>query len=182
LAEADVNLLRFDNETGEGIIGFDPWRTSGPQYEADHNLWYAALTVGGKRIFQYGCPCGTCGITFKKVASPADRVSDAEAADLLGALDHVLSEFALKRLARILPKGTYYLAVIEAPVRLVIPGARDDYFATGVVRLFGLEPLPNTRGLKTQERPTIGLELIMNWQSRTQEERFRLFAIAIRQG
>jgi len=140
LAEADVNLVRFDNATGEGIIGFDPWRTSGPEYEADHNLWYAALTVSGKRIFQYGCPCGTCGITFKKVASSANRVSDAEAADLLGALDHVPSQFALRRLARILPKGTYHLAVIETPVRLVTPGARDDYFATDVVRLFGLEP------------------------------------------
>jgi hypothetical protein len=53
-------LLRFDNTSGEGIIGFDRWRTSGPEYEADHNLWYAALTVNGKRIFHYGCPCGTC--------------------------------------------------------------------------------------------------------------------------
>jgi hypothetical protein len=26
-------LLRFDNTTGEGIIGFDRWRTSGPEYE-----------------------------------------------------------------------------------------------------------------------------------------------------
>jgi len=140
LAETDVSLLRFDNATGEGIIGFDPWRTSGPEYEADHNLWYAALTVSGKRIFQYGCPCGTCGITFKKVASPADRVSEAEAVNLLGELDHVPSEFALGRLARILPQGTYHLRVIEAPVRLVMPGAPDDYFATEVVRLFGLEP------------------------------------------
>jgi len=95
LAEADVSLLRFDNATGVGIIGFDPWRTSGPEYEADHNPWYAALTVSGERIFQYGCPCGTCGITFNKVAAPAGRVSDAEAVDLLGALDYFPSEFAL---------------------------------------------------------------------------------------
>ncbi|MGH7780739.1 MAG: hypothetical protein ACREQR_13020 [Candidatus Binataceae bacterium] len=135
-----MRLQHFDNVTGEGIIGFDPWRTSGPEYEADHNLWYAALTVNGRRVFQYGCPCGTCGITFKKVASAVDRVSDAEAAGLLGALDHVPSESALRRLARILPKGAYHLAVIGAPVRLVIPGAPDDYFATDVVRLFGLEP------------------------------------------
>ncbi len=134
-----MKLIRFDNATGEGIIGFDPWRTSGPEYEANPDLWYAALTVSGKRIFQYGCPCGTCGITFKKIASPANRVSDAEAADLLGALDHVPSEFALRRLARILPRGTYHLAVIETLVRLVAPGAPDDYFATDVVRLFGLE-------------------------------------------
>ena len=133
-------MERFDNVSGEGIIGFDPWRTSGPEYQADNNLWYAALTVNGKRIFQYGSPCGTCGITFKKVASPSDRVSDAEAAELLGELDHVPSDFALRRLARILPRGTYHLAVIEAPVRPVMPGRPEDYFATEVVRLFGLEP------------------------------------------
>jgi hypothetical protein len=140
LEEAAVRLSRFDNVTGEGIVGFDPWRTSGPEYEADHSLWYAALTVNGKRIFQYGCPCGTCGIYFKKVAAPADRVSDAEAANLLGALDHVPSDFTLKRLARILPKGGYHLAIIEAPLKHVTPGSPNDYFATDVVSLFGLEP------------------------------------------
>ena len=134
-----MRLLRFDNAAGEGIIGFDPCRTSGPEYEADNNLWYAALTVNGKRVFQYGCPCGTCGITFKKIASPDNRVSDAEAVDQLGELDHIPSEFALRRLARILPQGAYHPAVIESPVRLVAPGASDDYFATDVIRLFGLE-------------------------------------------
>ena len=39
---ADVSLIRFDNTTGEGIVGFAPWRTSGPEYEADHDLWYAS--------------------------------------------------------------------------------------------------------------------------------------------
>jgi hypothetical protein len=133
-------LLRFDNPTGEGIIGFDAPRPWGPEKDADPSLWYAAVTVNGERVFQYGCPCGTCGITFKKVASQTDRVSDAEAVDLLGELDHVPSEFALRRLARILPQGTYHMAVIEEPVRLIMPGAPDDYFAREVVRLFGLEP------------------------------------------
>jgi hypothetical protein len=132
-------LLQFDNSTGQGIVGFDPWRTSGPEYNADSNLWYAGITLNGKRVFQYGSPCGTCGIVFKKISSPLDRVSDPEAVDLLGALDHVPSELALRRLARILSQGTYYLAIIEAPVRQVVPGAPDDYFANEVVHLFGLE-------------------------------------------
>lgn len=135
-----MGLRLFDNATGVGIVGFDPARPWGPEKEADPNLWYAALTVNGKRVFQYGCPCGTCGITFKKVASAADRVSDKEAVELLGQLDHLPSDFALRRLARILPQGIYRLVVIEAPVRLVVPGTRDDYFATEVVHLFGLEP------------------------------------------
>ena len=135
-----MTFLEFDNVTGEGIVGFDRSRTSGPEYKTDNNLWYAGVTVNGKRVFQYGSPCGTCGIVFKKISSPADRVSDAEAVDLLGELDHMPSEFALRRLARTLAPGTYYLAVVEARLRQIVPGTPDDYFANEVVRLFGLEP------------------------------------------
>jgi hypothetical protein len=134
-----MTLRHFNNETGEGIIGFEQSRTSGPEYDADSSRWYAGVTVNGTRVFQYGCPCGTCGITFKKIASPVDRVSDGESVELLGKLDRVPSESALRRLARILPQGEYYPAVIEAQVRAVAPGTPDDYFATEVVRLFGLE-------------------------------------------
>jgi hypothetical protein len=83
---------------------------------------------------------GPAAVTFKKVANIADRVSDAEAVNLLGQLEHFPSEFALRRLARILPQGSYHLAMIEAPVRLVEPGTPEDYFATEVVHLFGLDP------------------------------------------
>jgi hypothetical protein len=135
-----VNFIRFENSTGEGLIGFEEARTSGPEVSADSNRWYAGLTVGGNRIFQYGSPCGTCGIIFEKVASPEERLSDAAAVRLLGQLDHLPSESVLRQLARVLAQGPYYVAVIETSVRLVSPGESDDYFASEVARLFGLEP------------------------------------------
>jgi hypothetical protein len=40
----------------------------------------------------------------------------------------------------VLERGLYHPTVLEGTVRLIEPGAPDDYFATDVVRLFGLEP------------------------------------------
>jgi hypothetical protein len=132
-------LIIFENKTGEGIIAFEPWRTHGPEYDQDHSRWYGHLTVAGQRVFEYGCPCGTCGIVFRKIGSITNRISDSEAISLLGTLDTVPSSAVLQRLARALEPGSYYLTVIEGTVLRVEPGTPDDYFATDVVRLFGLE-------------------------------------------
>ncbi len=134
-----MTLASFDNVTGEGLVSFEPWRVSGPDSD-DHTRWYCHLTVAGARVFEYGCPCGTCGITFRKVASPAHRVNDAEAFRALGNLKTVPPNEVLLKLARILEPGEYHPAVLEGAVRLVAPGAADDYFAHDVPRLFGLEP------------------------------------------
>jgi len=135
-----VELATFDNGTGEGIVSFEPSRTSGPEYDADHSRWYHHLLVAGQRVFEYGCPCGTCGIVFRKVGTSAHRVSDSEAFRLLGHLDFVPSNEILRRLARVLQPGFYHPAIVEGTVRLIEPGGPADYFASDVVRLCGLEP------------------------------------------
>jgi hypothetical protein len=135
-----MKFASFENDGGEGVVGFEPCRTSGPEYLANHSLWYHGLTVDGVRIFQYGCPCGTCGTIFKKIASPEQHVSDGEAVRLLGRLDEVPSNLTLTRLARVLPRGRYQSAIVEGFVRIALPGADNDYFAGDVVALFGLAP------------------------------------------
>ena len=135
-----VELATFDNETGEGVVSFEPSRTSGPEYDAYHLRWYHHVLVAGERVFEYGCPCGTCGIVFRKVGSPTHQVSDPEAYRLLGTLDSVPSDEVLRRLSRVLEPGSYHPAIVEGTVRLIEPGAPDDYFASDVVRLSGLEP------------------------------------------
>lgn len=134
-----MTLKSFNNSTGEGIVAFEPWG-SGSERDEDHARFYCHLLVAGRRVFEYGCPCGTCGITFRKVGSPAHRVSDAEAFRVLGNLETVPPVDTLLKLARILEPGAYYPVVLEGAVRLVEPGAADDYFASDVVRLFGFEP------------------------------------------
>jgi hypothetical protein len=133
-----MKLPVFDNVTGEAVVEFERSRTSGPEYEADNNCWYHQVRVRGERVFEYGCPCGTCGILFRKLRSVADRLSDTEGVELLGSLDAVPGDDVLRRLARVLAPGRYRPIVAEAPVRLVEPGTDDDYFANEVVQVFGL--------------------------------------------
>lgn len=133
-------LPTFDNETGEAVVSFEPSRTSGPEYDADHSRWYHHLLVAGERVFEFGCPCGTCGIVFRKVGASAHQVSDSEAFRLLGKLDFVPTDEVLRRLARVLQPGSYHPAILEGTVMLIEPGAPNDYFASDVVRLSGLEP------------------------------------------
>ena len=96
--------------------------------------------VNGERIYEYGCPCGTCGIVFRKIGSTVYRLDDSDIVDLLGALDTVPPPPILHRLARVLEPGLYHPIIIEGTVSQIQPEAANDYFATDVVRLFGLEP------------------------------------------
>lgn len=134
-----MNLTTLENKSGEGVVSFEPWAVQGPEYAQDNSRWYCHLTVGGQRIFEYGCPCGTCGIVFRKLKSAANRISDTEAVELLGSLDSIPSNDVLLRLARILKPGSYHPAITEGIVRRIEPGTKDDYFSNDVVRLFGLE-------------------------------------------
>jgi hypothetical protein len=119
-----MELATFDNDTGESVVSFDSWG------------WFTQLTIGSERVFEYGNPCGTCGIVFRKVGSVADRVSDAQAVQLLGELDALPPLDALRRLARVLQPGEYCPSIVAGTVKLIAPGAADDYFATDVFRLF----------------------------------------------
>lgn len=132
-----MGLNIFDNVTGQGVVSFEPWRVSGPEYQKDNSRWYCHMLIHGERVFEYGCPCGTCGILFRKIGSPADRVTDMESVTMLGALNTVPPNDILRRLGRVLEKSLYYPNVIQGRVRLVDPGSADDYFVTEVTRLFG---------------------------------------------
>ncbi len=123
----------FDNVSGEGVIAFGP---------VDRVLSHVSL--GGARIFEVGYDCGTCGTLFRKIASPANRIDDREAAAMLGALTEVPAPATLQRLARPLPRGRYRVAVLEGRVVLVHPGAPEDFFATEVARLHGKGTDPAT--------------------------------------
>jgi hypothetical protein len=135
-----TELALFENDTGEGVVSFEPWQTRGPDYDKDNSRWYCHLTIAGARVFEYGCPCGTCGIVFRKIGSVAHRLSDAQAVHLLGNLDEIPPHDALRSLARVLQPGLYCPSIVAGPVTFVEPGTSNDYFATDVVRLFGKEP------------------------------------------
>jgi len=157
----EINFPSFENINGEGIVSFGPSFeikqgevivSFGPSFENKQGEgiesfgpfgFYSYLLVNGERIFEYGSPCGTCGIVFRKVRSPKNQISDPEAVQLLGDLNEVPSDQTLQRLARVLEPGTYHPIVIEGTIQYIEPGSPNDYFATDVVQLFGLEPPEN---------------------------------------
>lgn len=164
----EINLRILENTSGEGVVSFEPWSVQGPEYAQDNSRWYCHLTVGGQRIFEYGCPCGTCGIVFRKLKSAANRISDAEAVELLGSLDAIPSDSVLLRLARILKPGAYYPVITEGTIRRIEPGAKEDYFANDVVRLFGLDA-PEYKEPSSPKTPyyRIGTDRALNRTGRT---------------
>lgn len=117
----------FNNTGGEALVGFEP-------HEAG---WHTVLTYGGRPVFLYGNPCGTCGFLYARVGSPSDRITDDEGVELLGDLETVPTDSALQKLARVLPRDTYYASVLETRVRRVEPGSPEDFFSHDMVRLFG---------------------------------------------
>ncbi len=124
-----MELAIFENDTGEGVVSF---QDSG---------FYTYLTVGGERVFEFGSPCGTCGIIFRKVGSVANRLSDPTAVQLLEDLGAIPPPDVLRRLARVLPPGVYFPSIVAGTVKLIAPGSSNDYFATDVARLFGRQDI-----------------------------------------
>lgn len=129
----------FQNDEGEGVVGFLPWVTHGPEWQDEPSRWYCHLTISGERIYRYGCPCGTCGVVFRNLSAIHDRVADPEAASLLGALQEMPPSGTLGRLAKVLPRGSYYPLILSGGVERVEPGSERDFFANDVMRLFGRE-------------------------------------------
>ncbi|HSG26458.1 MAG TPA: hypothetical protein VLA32_10110, partial [Anaerolineales bacterium] len=127
-----VDLPSFENINGEGIVSFQPSlfneNLNGEEVVSSQPVlfkdpgFYSYLLVNGEQIFEYGSPCGTCGIIFRKIGSQENRVSDPEAVQLLGDLNEVPSDKTLHRLARILEPGTYHPIVIEGNIQYIKPG------------------------------------------------------------
>lgn len=134
-----AQLFTFRNDEGEGVVGFLPWITHGPEWQTEPSRWYCHLTVSGERIYRYGCPCGTCGVVFRNLSAIHDRVADPEAVSLLGTLQKMPPVATLGRLAKVLPKGSYYPLILSGVVEHVKPGSERDLFSNDVMRLFGRE-------------------------------------------
>lgn len=96
------------------------------------------IEVDGVPAFEFGMPCGTCGVIFGKLGETS-TLSDAEAVDLLGSLDDVPDEAKLRRLAAPLGAGTWEARIFEGVPRLVEPGGPGDFFVEEYGPLHGLE-------------------------------------------
>lgn len=101
------------------------------------SAFYSRLLVGGREIYEFAAPCGTCGLLFDRLGDSDSPLTDGEAAELLGDLDGVPGQASLERLSAPLPRGDYEALVIEGAADLALPHAASDFFVEHAGRLFG---------------------------------------------
>ena len=58
-------LASFENESGEGVVSFEPSRWNTPQSDEEGSSWYCHLTVAGERVFEY-VRCDHAGALSRK--------------------------------------------------------------------------------------------------------------------
>ncbi|MCZ4497403.1 MAG: hypothetical protein JWM25_1988 [Thermoleophilia bacterium] len=95
------------------------------------------ILFDGNPTYEFGNPCGTCGVTFDKVTDVDFRLDDELAASLLGTLNRLPADVDLLRLGRVLQSGKWDVGVFEGIPRLIEPGAEGDFFVEEVTPLHG---------------------------------------------
>lgn len=99
--------------------------------------FYGHVSIAGESIWEFGAPCGTCGVLFSKLAKTDQRLSDAQAQMIMGDLSTLPDDAHLKALGALLESGEYAVEVFEGVPTLVTPGADEDFFVTDYARLHG---------------------------------------------
>jgi len=123
--------VRFESENTDPVV------TIGDSH------WAKVLNVATVPIFEFGPSCGTCGVLFRRVEEPGARVSDAEAAVMLGDLAEVPRQSVLEKLARLLPSGGYEVGVFSGVPSFVAPGSAEQFWLSHTVKLHGDNGLPD---------------------------------------
>lgn len=102
-------------------------------------VWNRYISIEGKKAYEIGNVCGTCGFYFERMEG-ANR--SVHASDAIGALNRGLStidETAVGTLKAIVPNGSY--VVVLGAVRPVLckPGDETDYFSHEQVDSWGID-------------------------------------------
>jgi hypothetical protein len=107
------------------VVGTDPRVRFVPWSETK---FLARLRIDGTDAAELIAPCGTCGVTFRRLGTDVASMNDSDAATLLNALPTAADHESLVRLSAPLETGTYGVGMYEATPRLVEPGGPGDYF------------------------------------------------------
>lgn len=90
--------------------------------------YYSHLHIDSAIVFEFGAPCGTCGVLFRKVSDAVALVSDVDAPILLGDLSELPDVDAIRRLSAPLGTGHYEVRVFEAVPMRTVSGDTHDFF------------------------------------------------------
>jgi hypothetical protein len=138
------------------IIGFETPR--GPGWP----VWNRYLTVHGKRAYDLGLICGTCGYLFERMEGANDTIDVGTLTDRLSKGIGMLDDGLVDTLALLMPTASYRVVLLQLRPRLVQLGSTDDYFAAeqianqgGVDPFWGLPHHPRVPYYRAGQRDIV---------------------------
>ncbi|NEA49684.1 hypothetical protein [Streptomyces sp. SID10815] len=116
------------------------------------------LVIDDAPAFELSFPCGTCPFLFRRLEGANEKLSLENMQDrLTAALADPDDGGVIEAFGALLPEGEYLPLLLEVEPRLVVPGAKGDYFsgeqvaAWGVDQFWGLPQYPHTSYYRTFE-------------------------------
>jgi hypothetical protein len=95
------------------------------------------LLIDGKRAYNLGIDCQTCSLLFQRLAGANQSVEIEQTAEALRKGVESLADPIVGVLGAGLPQGAYLALLTEAPLCLVQPNGKGDYFCEEQIALWG---------------------------------------------
>ncbi|MEO5925528.1 MAG: hypothetical protein ABIR70_17030 [Bryobacteraceae bacterium] len=110
-----------------------------PAGRGDYETWDRYLLVDGKRAYNLGNACQTCGFFFKRLEGANTSINVEHTANVLRTGIHSLSDTVVAEIGKGLPSDNYLSCLFETSVQLVRPGDPEDYFVKEQVEQWGVD-------------------------------------------
>jgi len=117
----------------ESVLGFT--RTGGENWAE----WDRFLKLDGKPAYHIGNICNTCEFFFKRLDGATHSVSADQLAATLAAGPPPMERAWIETVGALLPLGDYVPFYTQAPIRLVTPGTKGDYYVEEQVSTWGVD-------------------------------------------
>jgi hypothetical protein len=95
------------------------------------------LLIDGKRAYSLGIDCQTCSLLFQRLSGANRSVEIERTVEALRMGVASLADPVVEVVGAGLPEGGYLALLAEAPLRLVYPSGKGDYFCEDQIALWG---------------------------------------------
>jgi len=117
-----IDRARKDVVNSDSPLAFD---TSGSK---EWPVWDRYLRIDGERAYHLGNICGTCRFMFERMEGANRLVNVGRLTTRLEAGVERLDGSLVDSLARLMPAGSYYVALMRLYLTIVRLGSPEDYF------------------------------------------------------
>ena len=124
------------------ILESQPVSTGGPnsrlKFETERGpvgIGNRYLLIDGKRAYNLGINCQTCSLLFQRLSGANQSVETEQTVEALRKGVESLTDPIVETVGAGLPQGEYLALLAEAPLRLVHPIDKGDYFCEDQIAL-----------------------------------------------